>query len=73
MVVIGDKSASMDVAIRTSNIIASLVARISDAELVFFDSVNVPAPYIPTTVELVRKIYYWPGYRGWKIGHFEVF
>ena len=54
VVVIGDKSASMDVAIRTSNIIASLFTKIANAELVFFDTENVHPPFIPKTVQQVR-------------------
>ena len=50
----GDRSPSMGVAIRTSNIIASLVTAVSNAELVFFDSHNMIPPFIPKNVEGVR-------------------
>ncbi|XP_065062974.1 uncharacterized protein LOC135689612 isoform X2 [Rhopilema esculentum] len=51
VVVIGDKSSSMQSAIRTSNIIASLLSKVASADLVFFDDYNVIPPFIPTTVE----------------------
>ena len=53
VVVIGDKSGSMQSAIRTSNIIASLLTKVASADLVFFDDNNVIPPFIPTTVEQV--------------------
>ena len=52
--VMGDRSPSMGVAIRTSNIIASLVTAVSNAELVFFDCHNMIPPFIPKNVEGVR-------------------
>lgn len=51
VVVIGDASPSMNVAIRTSTIIASFLTAITSAKLVFFDSINRDAPFIPTTIE----------------------
>ena len=53
MVVIGDKSGSMEVAIKTSNIIASLLTKMANADLVFFDSKNVLPPFIPKNVKEV--------------------
>ena len=53
MVVIGDKSGSMEVAIKTSNIIASLLTKMANADLVFFDSENVLPPFIPKNVKEV--------------------
>jgi hypothetical protein len=43
----------MEVAIRTSTIIASLPTAICGAKLVFFDHENMVAPFIPTNVEEV--------------------
>ncbi|XP_005093329.1 uncharacterized protein LOC101861104 [Aplysia californica] len=55
VVVIGDASSSMCVAIRTSTIIASLLTSICSAELVFFNSENIEAPFVPKTVgEMLR-------------------
>ena len=48
---IGDASGSMEVAIRTSTIIASLLTAITSAKLVFFNTENRDAPYLPTNVE----------------------
>jgi len=56
VVVIGDMSGSMNVAIRTSNIIASLVAAVAHGELVFFDEYNVIPPFIPKDVEGVMQL-----------------
>ena len=53
MVVMGDRSSSMEVAIRTSTIIASLLTAICGAKLVFFDHENMVAPFIPTNIEEV--------------------
>ena len=53
IVVIGDKSGSMEVAIRTSTIIASLLTAITSARLVFFNTENHDAAFIPETVEQV--------------------
>ncbi len=53
MVVIGDRSGSMEVAIRTSTIIASLLTALCSAKLVFFDDKNMEAPFIPTNIEEV--------------------
>ena len=53
MVVIGDKSGSMEVAIKTSNIIASLLTKMANTDLVFFDSENVLPPFIPKNVKEV--------------------
>lgn len=56
IVVIGDKSGSMEVAIRTSTIIASLLSAICSARLVFFNTENHVAEYIPETVEQVLQM-----------------
>jgi len=53
IVVIGDASGSMHVAIRTSSIIAGLLTAICQAQLVFFNTENRYAPYLPTNVEEV--------------------
>ena len=55
VVVIGDRSGSMEVAIRTSTIIASLLTAITSAKLVFFDDSNMDAAFIPTNIEEVGK------------------
>ena len=57
IVVIGDKSGSMEVAIRTSTIIASLLSAITAAKLVFFNTENHDATFIPETVEQVSVCY----------------
>ncbi|KAK2158796.1 hypothetical protein LSH36_164g11008 [Paralvinella palmiformis] len=51
VVVMGDRSASMEVAIRTSTIIASLLTAVCHAKLVFFAEDNMDAPFVPSTVE----------------------
>lgn len=56
VVVIGDKSGSMEVAIRTSTIIASLVTAATNADLVFFDNKNVIPPFIPKNVADVLRL-----------------
>ncbi|CAG5117351.1 unnamed protein product [Candidula unifasciata] len=56
IVVIGDASGSMDVAIRTSTIIASLLTAICSAQLVFFNSENRDAPFLPKTVNEMLKL-----------------
>ena len=55
MAILGDMSGSMDVAIRTSNIIASLLTAVAKAQLVFFDDrVEIP-DFMPSTVREVRS------------------
>ncbi|XP_062581913.1 uncharacterized protein LOC134243699 [Saccostrea cucullata] len=56
VVILGDKSGSMDVAIRTSSIIGGILAVITSAKLVFFDHKSHPAPYIPSTVQEVCNL-----------------
>lgn len=56
VVVMGDKSGSMDVAVRTSNIIASSLTSLTDAQLVFFDAENVIPSLIPSNVEEVLRL-----------------
>ncbi|WAR31528.1 hypothetical protein MAR_034070 [Mya arenaria] len=51
IVVIGDASGSMEVAIRTSSIIAGLLSAICQAKLVFFNTENRHAPYVPKNIE----------------------
>ena len=53
VVVMGDKSSSMDVAIRTSTIIASLLAAITSAKLVFFNNENEDIAEVPRNIEQV--------------------
>jgi len=54
--VIGDMSGSMGVAIKTSNIIASLVTAVSNADLAFFDTENVIPSVIPKDVQGVLTL-----------------
>ncbi|BFZ09851.1 hypothetical protein BsWGS_12890 [Bradybaena similaris] len=56
IVVMGDASGSMEVAIRTSTIIASLLTAICSAKLVFFHSANRNAPFLPKTVNEMLKL-----------------
>lgn len=63
MSVIGDNSSSMDVAIKTSNIIASLVTAVSNADLVFFNSANEIPSFIPKDVKEVRIVCFFVGYK----------
>ena len=53
LVVIGDKSGSMEVAIRTSSIIACLLSAIVQAKLVFFNNENHDMKSIPKTIQEV--------------------
>ena len=61
IVVIGDRSASMDVAIRTSTIMASILTAISHARLVFFNTENmeISSEQMPCNVDSVSL--YWKG------------
>ncbi|PIK41203.1 hypothetical protein BSL78_21955 [Apostichopus japonicus] len=54
--VLGDRSPSMNVAIRTSTIIASLVANITQAKLSFFASENYDIEEVPKTVKEVNWV-----------------
>ncbi len=56
IVVIGDRSGSMEVAIRTSTIIAALLSAIVQAKLCFFNNQNMDAPKIPKTITEVRDV-----------------
>jgi len=56
VVVLGDASYSMDVAIRTSTIIASLLAALCAAELRFFNVRSFPPENTPRTVEDVLDV-----------------
>ena len=56
VVVLGDASFSMDVAIRVSVIMSSIVAALSRAELRFFNSVSVRPPVVPQTAADVLEV-----------------
>ena len=56
LAVLGDKSASMSVCVKTSNIIASLLAMICDAHINFFDNKLVEPPFYPKDVASVLKL-----------------
>lgn len=54
--VLGDASGSMEIAIRTSSIIAGLLTAITSAQLCFFNTENRYAPYLPKTIEEVLQL-----------------
>jgi len=54
--VIGDASYSMDVAIRVSTVIASVLTLLAGAELKFFTGVSVDPPLIPKNVPQVLEV-----------------
>ena len=56
VVVLGDASYSMDVAIRTATIIASLLSFLADAELKFFNDQLFDPPLVPRTIEEVLRV-----------------
>jgi len=59
LLVIGDASSSMNVAVRTATIIAGFVASLvpaGEAELRFFTSVLKPAPYVPRTMSEILDV-----------------
>ena len=56
VMVIGDASFSMDVAIRTSTIIASLLAVLSNADLRFFNSKSLTPPVVPRNAAEVLQV-----------------
>eukprot|EP01096_Ripella_sp_DP13-Kostka_P011376 TRINITY_DN4578_c0_g1_i1.p1 TRINITY_DN4578_c0_g1~~TRINITY_DN4578_c0_g1_i1.p1 ORF type:complete len:748 (+),score=349.68 TRINITY_DN4578_c0_g1_i1:160-2244(+) len=56
VVVLGDASFSMDVAIRTSTIIASLLSVLCNADLLFFNDTSFPPSQVPRTVEQVLQV-----------------
>ena len=56
VVILGDKSGSMDVAIRTSSIIAGILAVVTSAKIIFFDDTCKEAPYVPTSVHEVINL-----------------
>ena len=56
IVIIGDRSPSMEVAIRTSVIIAGVLTAITSAKLVFFDNFNMDAPFLPKIIPDVLKL-----------------
>jgi hypothetical protein len=51
VLVLGDASSSMQVAIRTSTIISSILACLTDADLRFFNDLSFKPAKLPTTVE----------------------
>ena len=53
MAVLGDCSGSMQVAVRTSSIIVSLLAALGNATLYFFNSKCVRPPFVPRTIKEV--------------------
>ncbi len=56
VVVIGDASYSMDVAIRVSTVIASVLTALANAELKFFTGECVDPPIIPRNVPQVLDV-----------------
>lgn len=56
VVILGDKSGSMDIAIRTSSIIAGILAVVTSAKLIFFDDKCMDAPYVPISVQEVINL-----------------
>lgn len=56
IVVIGDASGSMEVAIKTSVIIAGILTKITSAKLVFFDDYSRDAPYLPQNIDQVLEL-----------------
>ncbi|XP_033635030.1 uncharacterized protein LOC117296291 [Asterias rubens] len=56
VVVIGDRSQSMAIAVQTSTIIASLICAIAKAELCFFNRTNHHPPVMPRTIEEVLHL-----------------
>lgn len=58
IVVIGDRSASMNVAVRTSTIIASILTVVVQAKLVFFNTENmdIPEEKMPTNVDSILEM-----------------
>jgi len=56
IVVIGDRSGSMEVAIKTSTIIGALISAVAQAKLVFFNDVNMDADSIPKNIEDVLEM-----------------
>ena len=54
--IMGDASGSMEVAIKTSVIIAGILTKITSAKLVFFDDHNRDAPYLPQNIEQVLDL-----------------
>jgi hypothetical protein len=56
MAVLGDCSASMQVAVRTASIIGSLLAALGSAELHFFNYQNIKPAFVPNTIKEVLVI-----------------
>eukprot|EP01125_Pyxidicula_operculata_P021810 TRINITY_DN865_c3_g1_i1.p1 TRINITY_DN865_c3_g1~~TRINITY_DN865_c3_g1_i1.p1 ORF type:complete len:728 (+),score=208.85 TRINITY_DN865_c3_g1_i1:36-2219(+) len=56
VVVLGDASFSMDVAIRTATIISSILTVLTNAELKFFNTQSVDPPCTPTTIKEVIEV-----------------
>ena len=57
MVVIGDRSSSMSVAVKTSTIIASVLCAIASAKLCFFNGSDYVPDTMPRTIEEVCDYY----------------
>eukprot|EP01116_Phalansterium_solitarium_P018264 TRINITY_DN4788_c0_g1_i3.p1 TRINITY_DN4788_c0_g1~~TRINITY_DN4788_c0_g1_i3.p1 ORF type:complete len:610 (-),score=284.50 TRINITY_DN4788_c0_g1_i3:264-2093(-) len=56
VVVVGDASYSMDVAIRTATVIGSVLAALCNAELKFFTGVSLDPPVVPRSVRDVLHV-----------------
>ncbi|KAK3092936.1 hypothetical protein FSP39_009099 [Pinctada imbricata] len=56
IVIMGDRSPSMEVAIKTSSVIAGILTAITSAKLVFFDDNNMDSPFLPKTIQEVLTL-----------------
>jgi hypothetical protein len=56
VVVIGDASGSMEVAIETSTIVASFMRALTNADLAFFSDSYIEPKFVPATVEKVKHM-----------------
>ncbi|KAL3857791.1 hypothetical protein ACJMK2_012426 [Sinanodonta woodiana] len=56
IVIMGDASGSMEIAIKTSTIIAGILTAITSAELVFFNTMTRSPLFLPKTVEEVLQL-----------------
>ena len=54
--IIGDASASMQVAVSVSSILAGLIAAVSDAGLCFFNTERIAPPVVPRTVPEILEV-----------------
>ena len=55
VVVMGDRSGSMEIAVQTSAIIAAMLSSVTKTKLVFFDNENMEAPFFPHNTQQVDK------------------